>query len=120
MTLQYVPAARPVCRVWLRARPASLLMATKPRLPRPKAIWLAPLDHQFVMVVAEAAVLRQATMLAMARWRCSQTHTPLQPGVVGRPLPSDGGLWSSLLKAKLDMTCGYPYGQASMKTLARS
>jgi hypothetical protein len=93
------------------------LKAAKAALPRPNAIWLEPLDHQLV-TPAPAAALRSPTMLAVVRQRCSQAQPEPQLTALVVPLLEAGGPTSELLKVKLDMTCGTPYGKAIKKASA--
>lgn len=94
MMSQYVPFGRQVCIVCPMLPP--LVKATKPALPRQKAICWSPFDHQLLMLVPSTAFLNP-TMLYISRQRCSQTHplsqTPslLGTGPIIRPLLSWGG-----------------------------
>src|SRR4029079_5036069 len=75
MMLQYWPAARLVWNVRDRLL-LSLLMTTKPRSPRRKAIWLLPLSHQSEVSQLASVALRNETMLPIGRNRCSHTQPP--------------------------------------------
>ena len=59
-------------------------------------------------------------MLAVVRQRCSQAQPELQFTALVVPLLEAGGPASELLKVKLDITCGTPYGKAIMKASARA
>src|SRR5690348_8250093 len=75
MMSQYWPAARLVWNVRDRLV-LSLLMTTKPRSPRPNAIWLPPLSHQSEVNQLGRVALRNETMLPIGRNRCSHTQPP--------------------------------------------
>ena len=127
---------RPVVKVRCRAV-APRLMTTKPSAPRPKAIWFAPSSHQFVTMGADAVARRNPTRRATNGRRCSQSQPPVAAvGVRGqsgarrrRPGPCSRGVRGgrssrpagvARSNAKLDNSDGWPYGQASMNTVARS
>src|SRR2546422_2556613 len=94
---QYVPGSIPVAIVVSTAA-LSRLMATKPLVPREKAMALAPSSHQWLTSVP-ATSFRKATIPRMDGSRCSHTHTPivaasrLDAHVTSLVLPpaSDGG-----------------------------
>jgi hypothetical protein len=115
-TSQYVPAASPVWNVRVSAPPLRL-NATYAAEPRPNAIWSPPLLHQFVTPVP-AAALRNATRFAVVRVRCSHCQPFPQLTWVVVPSAAAGGPASGSLNVKLDITCGTPYGQASMNASA--
>src|SRR5512133_1812971 len=96
---QYVPAGSPVAigaTGVIDAVPR--LMATKPLLPREKAIAFAPSSHQWLTSVP-ATRRRKPTMATMYGSRCSHTHWPIvavsrlaaQITLLVLPLASDGG-----------------------------
>ena len=88
-TSQYVPAGKDVANVRLSVAPSRLKTAYA-FVPRPKAIWLPPLDHQFVTAVPYAA-LWNPTRLAVVRHRCSQAHPEEQLTAVVVPFEEAGG-----------------------------
>src|SRR5690348_9245007 len=103
-------------------------MATNPLFPREKAIALAPLSHQWLMSVP-ATTRRKRTMFLIAGSRCSHTHSPstavsrldAQVTFTVQPLASEGGpieFSSGQSNAKLERIEGYPYGWASIQTVA--
>src|SRR5262245_55150691 len=125
---QYVPDAIPVATVDC-TRVDPLLIETNPLSPRVKAIALAPSSHQWFTSVP-ATIRLNATMFRIDGSRCSHTQSPICAvsidaahckGVV-LPAASDGGpieLPEGHANAKLESTDGYPYGCASIHTLAR-
>ena len=51
-------------------------MTTKPRFPRPNAIWFDPSSHQSVTVGIPAVAARNEIMPAIDGTRCSQVQAP--------------------------------------------
>jgi hypothetical protein len=79
-------------------------MATYALLPRPKAIWSAPLSHQSVTGCSPAA-LRKPTMEEISRQACWHFQPSVEQVITWPPL---GGPWSWPENSYPECTSGLP------------
>lgn len=88
ITLQYVPAGRPLWNVAAQAE-SWLFIATKATWPRAKAICCELGETQFVSAFDEVdmTVLRKPTIPAMADQRCWQSQPFVPPLLLHVPAP---------------------------------